>query len=356
MNIGLITLHNSNNYGALLQVYATQETLRKMGHRCEIINFRRKPKSKFLTYFYNNICNRSFAIFRKERLQPMSRQYYSNDDLSELNDVFDCFVVGSDQVWRARWTKEIALRYFLDFATNDKLKISYASSFGIATWSETPEITPVVKELLNGFNAISVRENSGVEICREVFGVGATHVLDPSLLLTEKDYLPLIENYAPSLPRHYAAIFFLDRQGKGLLNEIKGYFKEVKGISSVDITIPKLLVGNKFLDWRPKKVRHWLYVLKNADCVITESFHCTAFSIIFKKKMVCIVNERKGVGRLQSLLKLIKAEHVLIYKHEISRERLSEILDAKMDYKQIGTLISQQREISLDFLKKALTT
>lgn len=115
MKIGLLTFHTSNNYGALLQVYATLQVLKRMGHDCEIVNLRRRPKNKIISYIYNQLCNRNFYLFRKSYLLPQTEQFYAGDDLTVLNKRYDCFLVGSDQVWRTRFTGDLALYYFLDF-------------------------------------------------------------------------------------------------------------------------------------------------------------------------------------------------------------------------------------------------
>jgi len=206
MNIGLLTFYTYNNYGALLQTYATLHTLRGLGFECDIINLRRRPKNKLISYFYNQICNRNFHLFREEFLNPCTKEYYTGDDLSELNSKYDCFLVGSDQVWRPQLTGDLALNYFLDFADEKSLKISYASSFGISTWTERPDSTSIVKDLLQRFDAISVREDSGVEICKNVFGVNATLVLDPTLLLSEQDYTDLLGSMTMKLPLRYATV------------------------------------------------------------------------------------------------------------------------------------------------------
>lgn len=353
MKIGLLTFHTSNNFGALLQVYATLKILKELGHDCEIINLRRRPGNKLVSYIYNDLLNRGFKQFRDTFLQPQTKQYYAGDDLSELNDQFDCFLVGSDQVWRTRFTGDLALNYFLDFASDKVLKVSYASSFGISAWTETPQLTPAVKALLHRFNAVSVREDSGVEICRNEFGVKAEHVLDPTLLLQGDDYDEVISDKMPQIPQRYCATFLLDANGP-LDQRLTQMVKSGLACEVISLSIPKLRFMGKALDWKPRRVGEWVYLMKNAEYVITESFHCTVFAILFRKKFICIVNERRGRARLESLLGLLGLSERLVDECDCNKQSISELLSKEIDYADVHKLLAKLKTQSVEYLKSAL--
>ena len=354
MNIGLLTFHTSNNYGALLQTYATLQVLRDLGCDCEIINLRRRPQNIFITYIYNRILNRGFDIFRESYLNPRTEQFYAGDSLDDLNSRYGCFLVGSDQVWRCRFTGKLALHYFLDFAKQDKLKVSFASSFGISTWSETPELTPAVKSLLQRFDAVSVREDSGVDICRSNFDVNATQVLDPSLLLSEDDYGELLKNKRMRLPDRYAVSFLLDGKSSRFEAHIRDVVRQVTGVPTVSVSIPKLNFRGVSFDWNPRPVLDWLYTIRSSEYVLSESFHCVVFALIFKKKFVCIANPRRGKARLESLLGLLGLGDFLIDKEQCTVERLDDLLGRDIDYEQVEAILNIHRRKAIHFLQRAL--
>ena len=139
MKIGILTNHFSiNNYGAVLQTYASFQVLKKLNHEPQVINllpgkrqtFKSKLKQFIKLYLFNNI---RFEQFKKKHLN-LTEPFYSNENLHKLNSRFDAFYVGSDQVWRASMSKERLIHYFLDFAANEKIKVAYAASFGISKW------------------------------------------------------------------------------------------------------------------------------------------------------------------------------------------------------------------------------
>jgi polysaccharide pyruvyl transferase WcaK-like protein len=354
MRVGLLTFHTSNNYGALLQTYATLSVLKEAGVQTEIINLRRRPKNLLLTIVYNNWLNLSFARFRDLYLQPQSEQFYAGDDLKQLNDRYDAFIVGSDQVWRTRFTGALATNYFLDFVADDKRKISFASSFGISTWSETPELTPRIRSLLQRFDAVSVREDSGVQICREHFAVDATHVIDPSLLTDANAYSRVAQSSKLKLPKRFAAVFLLDGYSGSFESALRDSVSRLFSMPMVSLSIPKIDLPKVSFDVNPRPVCDWLKVLANCEFVVTESFHCVAFAIIFRRKFVCVVNPLRGKARLESLLKMVGLEHLLLTREDCTAEKLTELMQLEIDYDDVAARLELHKEASLAFLKQAL--
>ena len=202
-------------------------------------------------------------------------------------------VVGSDQVWRPSYNLNV-FDMFLDFCKNeDNLKrIAYAASFGVDEWEYTSEQTRKCSELAKKFDAISVREKSGVALCKNNFGVDATWVLDPTLLLNKEDYCEVCKDVPVSSDK-ILVVYVLDMNDSicELCNSIaKEQNLKIKVISSGSqafLTIPE-----------------WLAMFRDASYVVTDSFHGTVFSIIFEKEFKCIYNKNRGAARFESLMNL----------------------------------------------------
>ena len=194
MKIAILTHPLGANYGGILQAYALSTYLKSKGHEVIIINrqsnlpFLLRIIKKVLVFFrhprYHNPRYKHLVNFVKRNLnysRPLSTTKQLDSFVRKNN--LDIIIVGSDQVWRADFALEYDYNYFLDFVTNQAKKISYAASFGLSHWKYTKEQTAKIKELIDEFSFISVREDEGVTLCRQNLGIEAVHVLDPTLLL-----------------------------------------------------------------------------------------------------------------------------------------------------------------------------
>lgn len=351
MQVALLTFHYQNNYGAVLQTLATIKYLESIGHQVTLVDLVRSPKSKLARYIYQNILHHNFKSFRKKYFNPYySKQYYANADLQHLEQQFDAFVVGSDQVWRIKYTKAFGYRYFLDFVKTKK-KISYASSFGVSFWDQDDQTQQEVSKLLNKFTAVSVREDSGITLCNNVLNVDAIKVVDPTLLLPKSFYQELAQKGKYRTPKRYGVHFFLDNYSHKKLAFIDQYATN-KGIKIINNGIPKIRIKNKSFDVFPHKVEKWLYTLSQAEFIITESFHCVVFALIFRKPFVCLLNERRGVARIESLLKLLNLEHLMLPYSDANPEKLQTLLEIPVEFDRIGQILEQQIIVSKSFLLK----
>lgn len=216
MKIAILTLPLHTNYGGILQAYALQTVLERMGHEVWVIDsprflhlpFYKLPFSyikrflrkyvlgKRIRIFYEQYHNRTYPIII-QNLQPFIDKHIHRlevTDLSSLNKYnFEAIVVGSDQIWRPQYYPQIENAY-LKFAKRWNVKrISYAASYGAEEWEYTPKQTVHCMELIKQFDAVSVREESGMILCSKYLGVKAQHVLDPTMLLDLKDYIDLFE-------------------------------------------------------------------------------------------------------------------------------------------------------------------
>ncbi|NOH79908.1 polysaccharide pyruvyl transferase family protein [Vibrio sp. RE86] len=344
ISIGIINLQHSKNYGALVQAYALQEVLNDNGLKNKTIDFRpRKSRVIFkVKETAKKILNKEdvFDDFRNRNIN-LTPILTNSEDL-DFSD-FSVFITGSDQVWRPRYTNPNAEVYFLNFGNSDVKKISYAASFGVDHWEEEfvgHKETDRIKELVNDFDHISVREASGVSICQEQFGSEAVHVLDPTLLAGRQVFERLlVENRDKSRSSGGLVYYKLDHD--------QCFIDEIERISDKY----KIEKNNIYRPGKYIPVCAWLESIKNADLVITDSFHGVCFCLIFNKNFICVVNKDRGRSRLESLLSLVGLKERLVDRLDSS---IDETINKSIDYNKVNNLIEQLRQYSLDWLIKSV--
>lgn len=345
---GILNLQHTNNFGACLVAYALQTAIERCGSKAQVINYRPEKKARPFSGAFRRekAAGRNFEKFRR-RFLNLTRVCRNMDDLSELNASLDSFVVGSDQVWRFRYVYRFLQEYLLAFAAPSKTLFSYAASFGTDFWEGNDQATEIMREKLLRFNRISVREESGIAICREAFGSEAVQVLDPTLLLSAADYAPIIKESQLKLPGRYVAKMILDETPEAAA-EVERLAKE-KGWEVVDIYGSRKKIGGKeAMLCRP--VGDWLKLLQNADYVVTDSFHCVCFSLIFEKQFICVVNPERGISRLDSLLGIFGLRDRLIDSLKGFRPDGRET-----DYRQIERLLQVERKKAYRYLSDCLS-
>lgn len=349
--VGILTYHfaENKNFGAILQSYAMLNLFKKLNFSAKIIDYKFRDYS-IKAKIKDRLEGNNFFEFKKNFLECTTEVFDKN--LNTLNQQFDIFVAGSDQVWRMKWSRDKVKHYFFDFVEDDKLKISYAASFGVDFWEGKEPLTNEVKNLMKRFDSISVREESGIDICKETFDVdGVVNVLDPTLMLEKEEYQKIIEktNIGKKSKGEYVATMLLD-ETDSLTEEVKNVaktlelpIKEIKGKT-------RSIFGKKITFYN--KVGEWLNYIKNADLVITDSFHCVAFSIIFNKEFVVIANPERGIARLENILKKVGLENRLFT--DVKELKASKILKEKIDYSLVENELRFYREKSMSFLTNAL--
>lgn len=349
MKIGILTFHwaYNRNFGASIQSFACLNMIKKFYNNVEIINFQR---NKILFYqkirFY--LEGKNFKKYNKKFL-ALSKKVNTFDELQKLNDEFNVFIVGSDQVWRNIIKTK---HYFFDFVDDNKKKIAYAASFGVDYWEGDKKLTEEIKHLIKRFDHISVREESGIDICKNTFGIdNAVCVLDPTLMISREDYQPILNDWHDKrhLKKKYIAHMLLDDTA-----ELKKESQNIADYLGADINYIKgksfKILGKDITFYN--KVSQWLTYLKDAELVITDSFHCTVFSIIFHKKFVVVANKARGIARLETLLGKVGLQDRFFT--DIKDVMKSGILDKEIDYNEVDKKLEIHRKYSMDFLKKAL--
>lgn len=235
MKIGILTQPLHNNYGGILQAYALQKVLKDMGHKVWTINREYTPsgydrfmftmRRLLVKLFHKEMSIPSWQVKEKGSILRYIRAFVedniqtteeitSTKQLSSLHRkyAFDAYIVGSDQVWRPKYSPCIT-NYFLDFIENDCTikKIAYAASFGEDKWEFTKRQTQKCARLAKQFHAISVREDSAIRLCNNYLGVDALHVLDPTMLLDKEDYIALINKGNTHPTKGNLFVYILDK-------------------------------------------------------------------------------------------------------------------------------------------------
>ena len=376
MRIGILTLPLHTNYGGILQAYALQTALERMGH--EVIIYQKEyptfllPLWKYPLAYGKRILKKCFVdkqtkIFvepQKRKEHPIINQHLDSfikkyihvcyvKSIRNINvDEVDAIVVGSDQVWRPihiknLWNTNIQ-DMFLAFTSKwHGKKIAYAASFGVDEWELTRRETNDAKRLVKSFNKISVREDSGMELCRKHLNVEAELVLDPTLLLSKDDYIQIISN--ADVPQSKGTLFYY------ILDETPEKTEFINRIAQEKGLVP----FTSYVDPREKKrplesriippIEQWIRGFYDASFIVTDSFHGCVFSIIFGKPFVSIGNVERGNSRFLSLFKLFGLENHLIENGNKYQQNCSyEIPDA------LQQRIAEQKSMSLQFLQDSL--
>ena len=363
--IHILTHPLGANYGGIMQAYALQQTLRKMGYEPVTLDIpfdRRSPlrrwaKSRLLAlkhipYDQSKRAERTVlqhtARFVEQHI-TLSLPLRSDTELREYyrQQPAQAYIVGSDQVWRQAFVPMLD-DYFFRFIpeTDDVRRIAYAASFGVDPIDIAPERTALYSDLLSHFVGVSVRELSAVPILKQRFGASAQWVLDPTMLLTRDEYIDLLGLQVESSSEVFAYMLTDTPHKEALAQQV----------AEAQHTTCRL-----FSPWRHWSARGgsieacilppveaWLEGILNAQCVVTDSFHGVAFSLIFGKPFVAIVNNRGGCSRFDSLIKTFGLE-----SHQ---EGAYELVSSPQlyDVKAIAQTMAQHRADSTDFLQTAL--
>lgn len=373
MKVGILTLPLHVNYGGILQAYALTAVLKEMGHEAVVIN---KPQyryiSPYLKYFiyawrlFQKFILRkpNIFVFKENYFNKLQQSYehtrvhtsrFINDNVPtktikrfaelERND-FDAIVVGSDQIWRPMFIDDPLCAKvedaFLGFARMWKIKrVAYAASFGVEKWEYTPEQTLSIQPLAKLFDAISVRESSGVKLCQDHLGVMAQHVLDPTLLLTAADY----DRFAVKgeFPQGKLLYYILDVNEKkqALVNRI---------VSLLPYEICNAQATNDTNVQPP--VENWLKAFRESEFVVTDSFHACVFSILYHKPFVVLGNEHRGNDRICSLLQMFHLEHRIVQGEQTDIEK---IVSEPIDYTEVDCILDEKRDEAMAFLKRSIS-
>lgn len=362
MRVGILTHPLRNNCGGILQNYALQTVIRRMGHYVETID--RHNDIKF-SYRVISWCSRIIKKYvlgynvstdfylvqtRKQFLKDnvtfvsfinkyikLSPYIKCNKDLVRVRNYnYDVVVVGSDQVWLTLYLPWS----FLGFLDKNVRRISYAASFGKSELNYSEKQLNCAKRDLRNFYAVSVREDSGVFICKEKFNIDAVHVLDPTMLLDVDDYMNLCDEIPPISEEPFLLSYILDNNDKK--KQYVNYLAEINGLKVIN-----------FYDLDVISVEKWISLFRDCNYVVTDSFHGTVFSIIFNKQFISISNVKRGNARFDSLLRMYNLSNRLV--DEKSLEFFDITNRNSIDFSIVNNIREEWKQRSFEFLKKALS-
>lgn len=374
MKIDIITLHNINNYGSVLQTFATQEVFKTLGYETEVIDYWRENtlpektakrilekslRLKKIDFIWKNSeviqkliiklismrikCHQTpMSRFIKENINLTPKRYTSLNQLKKDLPEADIYVTGSDQVWNSSYNGGIDRAYYLDFAPKDKMKISLAASIGKTNISIDEEES--IKPMLEQYQSISVRESSAIELLKRI-GIDSTLILDPTLLLSGQEWLKLDEK-KPICNEPYLLIYQLNSNNK--MDEYaermaqKMHLKLIRfGFNHSD----KSKTGYCIMH---PSVQDFINLFSNAQCVLTDSFHATVFSLNLGTDFISILPPRFGT-RIESVLKLTKTQNRLLTDYNDFS-----IINNNIDKAKVQGILDNKRKEDIEWLKSAL--
>ena len=376
MKIAIMTQPLGKNYGGIMQAYALQKVLKDMGHSPTTIDY--QSKSSGFIYNKARLVYRLAKRMTGKRKAPINienkiayltkhNQDFIDAHISQSNHIneskelnkyfrknsYDAVIVGSDQTWRPKYSPNI-YDFYLDFLQrNKKIKrIAYASSFGVDEWEYTQEETKKCAKLAALFDAVSVREQSGIELCRKYLNVDSECVLDPTLLLDKQDYLELIGDRYKDGKSEGVYTYFLDRNKDKIeaTQHVTDYLNTYSYKCQAEHSLSDLN-GKNLDDYKMPAIQDWLASFANAEFVLTDSFHGMVFSMIFEKPFLVIVNKERGAARFESLLSQIDNIERLVYDSStISKELITIINISPLKNDNLNSM----KKHSISFLKKHL--
>ena len=363
-SVGILTMHRVINYGSVLQAYATQKIVEKLGYKAIVIDYvypnkyHIKQKSNLIRSLLSIIYHRLFPTaddkktdkiiqFRKKYLYLSPNKYQSPNKLKIKTHPYDIYLVGSDQVWNPIHMKGDG-SFLLNFIPDNKPKISFSSSFAIRKLPD--EYIDYYKNSLDKFNHISVRENNGKILIKELIGKDVPVTLDPTLMLEATEWRKLI-GFKPNkfINQKYILLYALNYafNPEPYIYDLLFKLQERTGL--------KIYSFSKLPDkYRSKSVEYiiesspieFLQAFENASYVVTSSFHGTAFAVNFGIPLYSIVAEKSShddrqasllstLGITNCLIKknsLIKKPNEVRYEKEIVKRKLNELRNHSMNY------------------------
>lgn len=362
MKIGLLTFHRNYNYGWNLQCYALMTVLKSMGHEVTLIN-KMKFSNQSCWGRLKNTCARilhlnrgkSYEDVQKERgvrMAPFFEKYIfprtrciKNQKGYRKLPHFDVLVVGSDQVWRSKLVNPIEDYYFKFIDYPAKL-LSYAASFGVDVKEYSTDEIVQCGNLIEKFSAVSVREQSGVKLIKDIYKWNCNPVVmpDPTLLLTEKDYRKIIGNRATE-NKNSGNLFCY------ILDKTPDKETAIEKLSTAYSLKPRCI--NLSESYVYPSVEEWLGAFSDADFIFTDSFHGCVFSLIFRKPFIAYGNANRGLARFISLLDTFEQSDRLIQSSAEINE-LNLLSMRSLDREKIDTIQNHLRTKAFDFLSSNL--
>lgn len=363
--IGIVTIW-SNNYGSVLQAFALQTIIERLGYQVEIIQHYRDPLKKetqsrikqilqsspsflieyAMNYKRNRMLHQGYADFKSSRLKISREAYYQDSDFTDLASRYDAIVVGSDMLWSYDF-KDNWPFYFASFAPSEKI-VTYAPSFGKNDLSK--EEIELCKPMISRIVHLSCREEAGVSFIKEQFGLAAEHVIDPTLLLSGEEWSHLLGDMPRLVKKDYILTYVFRGSCQNGREELFEQFNSMKDKQLLFINGQEGEFKNNIYNgyFSPAE---YVNLFRDADFIVTDTFHGLMFSLIFNKPFIVLDKSSFGVSsdRQQSTLKTYGLEDRFVTPDIIVSDELRQL-----DYTTIEQKINANRKKSINYLKKAL--
>ena len=342
MKIALLTYFAADNYGAVLQTYATIKVLEGLGHHVQLVNYKiPEPHNPWIKKVFLYPKHLKLERFRRKHFVNLTKKYNSIEDLQLDPPQADCYLVGSDQTWNPELSKEATRGFYLDFGDETVLRASYAASFGVANWEGNKWINKEdAKNLLGRFKFISVREKSGQILLKNEFDISnARLVLDPVFLLNDYSILTGEIKQTNEIVLYKflnSKVFYEKCKETGAIMSLPvrsiGSIRKIKGIHSS----------------YPESLESWLRRIIGAKYLITDSFHGTVLALLYKKQF-CVV-PGKRITRIQSILDILNLSDRIVHETE-SVDKIVRCLNSSIDYNTVHNKILELRAFSVLYIK-----
>lgn len=363
--VGVITFHNAHNYGAVLQTYALQEKLKEMGYNTFIINYRnkqitrqykpikysRKNPIKSIKMLYSSFKNYSINKLRYDRFEKfintklnLTYSYNNIKNLKKNFPKFDCYITGSDQVWNMQIAGGLSDAYTLNFGDKKTNRISYAASIGNSNIEEKNK--PIYKNKLSKINYISVREEDAKKELEKIVNKKIEVVLDPTLLLNDDEWDKQLD-ITNKIREKYILSYVVQENEEH--KKIVNYLSKKTGLKVIHFN-KETVYDNELKNAYTSDPFEFISLIRNAEYIVTTSFHATAFSIIYNKKFFVVPHFRTSSRIINLLSKLEIKKRIYSSLEEFKNIDCS----FETNFEKVEEKLKIEKEKSINFLKEAI--
>ncbi len=370
MKIGIVSIHSAHNYGSVLQAYALQEELKKFSNDVKIINYRPKYFEKQYKMFSLGVYSRYKGLLNKivhlgwrtlmiksrynkykkfenyiQSKYNLTKRYTSYNELEKEKLDFDVIFCGSDQIWNTDITEGFDKTYYLGFADNKVVKASYAASVGRKEIDSKYE--DEYKKYISRLNYVALREETSKSVIENYTDKNICITIDPTLLIDLQKWDDLAKNSKLDISYRYILVYILEENAEFV--KIVNAISEYMNLKVVSVSKKKRFKNESiYSDAGPED---FVKLFKNAEFVITNSFHGTVFSLIYKKRN-CIVPHQKTSSRMCDLMEKVGLSNRIIRNFN---ELDVEYITKNFDYNSVETKLTEERKKAEDYIRNVLS-
>lgn len=345
-DVGIVGWWFASNYGSALTYYALAKVLEDSGMKPIFVH---APKLNGIPWDKDTQQTIDFIgkRFRTTKYRDMTH-------IAEVNGFCDSFMLGSDQMWTVHSTNLVGYTFFLDFVDLNKKRIAFSTSFGQDRLDADEKSCQIMGDFLRRFDAISVREYTGVDICKNKLGVEAEQVMDPIFLCDSKDYDQLADSVSPKVPKKYLFSYILDpnpEKEEAVLHIAKKEGLEI--LSAFDMRDYDKKAQSWHVGQRVPKpsIEEFLYYIKNCSYLVTDSHHGACTGIIYKKPYVALANPLRGVTRFETVAKAFGLEDRVLYSPTDALSHAE--IHRSIDYQGVYEKIEVEKKRAIEWLENA---